>query len=173
MLHFPNSGESGFEPGQSLLKLKGLAQNPGASPVRKRGPKKKEKNGGVGAASDLMPMSPTTASSSSSPPVTFSPGFSKNRTVPNIKSGNVGSNSGKKTSQKGGSSNCKQSLKTSHSSPASTLLAQPPPQPELSNSTTQDSILSFKSADGGPQPASEFFRHDSFSNEMPDNLFDD
>merc|ERR1711936_1250378 len=85
MLHFPNSGEGGFEPGQSLLKLKGLAQNPGASPVRKRAPKKKEKNGSIGATSDLMPMSPTTASSSSSPPVTFSPGFSKNRTVPNIK----------------------------------------------------------------------------------------
>lgn len=173
MLHFPNSGESGFEPGQSLLKLKGLAQNPGASPVRKRGPKKKEKNGGVGATSDLMPMSPTTASSSSSPPVTFSPGFSKNRTVPNIKTGGVCSNSGKKTSQKGGSANCKAGVKKSQSSPASMLMAQPPPQPELSNSTTQDSVLSFKSGDGGPPHSSEFFRHDSFSNEMPDNLFDD
>ena len=166
MLHFP-SGESGFEPGQSLLKLKGLAQNPGASPGRKRGTKKKEKNGSGSATSDLMPMSPTTAaSSSSSPPVTFSPGFSKNRTVHNIKSGGVSSNSGKKTSQKGGSANCKPGLKKSQSSPSSSLLAQPPPQPELSNSTTQDSVLSFKSGDGGPPPSSEFFRHDSFSNEM-------
>ena len=44
-------------------------------------------------------------------------------------------------------------------------------QSELSNSTTEDTVMSYPSDSGGP-PA-EFFRQDSFSQEMPDNLFDD
>ena len=175
MLHFPSGESGGYEPGQSLLKLKGsTTAPPGSSPVRKRLKKKDKNNGSVYA--DLAALSPTTAatSSSSSPPVTFSPGFSKNRTASSsVKSG--GSN-GKKSPQKASASSGgnigKSGLKKSHSSPTS-LLAQPPPQPELSNSTTQDSVLSFKSGDGGPPRSSAFFRHDSFSNEMPENLFDD
>jgi len=176
MLHFPSGESGGYEPGQSLLKLKGsTTAPPGSSPVRKRLKKKDKNNGSV--YTDLAALSPTTAatSSSSSPPVTFSPGFSKNRTASSsVKSG--GSSNGKKSPQKAsasGSGNIgKSGLKKSHSSPTS-LLAQPPPQPELSNSTTQDSVLSFKSGDGGPPRSSAFFRHDSFSNEMPENLFDD
>ena len=170
MLHFPSGGESSYEPGQSLLKLKGSSC--GSSPGRKRGPKKKEKNGiATGTAtSDLIASSPTAASSSCSPPVTFNPGFSKKRHFPNIKSGG----SAKKSNQKAMASGTGKSVPKKSNSTSALLLAQPPPQPELSNSTTQDSVLSFKSGDGGPAPrTSEFFRHDSFSNEMPDNLFDD
>ena len=83
MMHFP-IGENSFGPGQSLLKPKGSSSaSLGSSPGRKRGPKKKVENGS--GHSDLVNTSPTTAaSSSSSPPVTFSPGFSKNRTASSV-----------------------------------------------------------------------------------------
>ena len=53
------------------------------------------------------------------------------------------------------------------------------PSSEIPNGSDDDAIMTFESETvpndpvGAPMNQSEFFRHDSFSNEMPDNLFDD
>ena len=128
------------EVSMSLLKLKGEQ--------KKRGPKRKE----VDTMSD---QSLTGSPTSNSLNVTFSPGFSKD----------------KKSTLKRQMLQ-KEIVKSPQHLRASQMFHQssPPPPLELSNSTTQDSMISFKS-DVVDRP--EFFRHESFSNEMPDNLFDD
>ncbi len=132
---------------------------------KKREPEQPEMNFEPGQSLLKLKTQLTPSSSSGSPPaarrkrgpykkkvkkedlggsVSFSPGFAKERHSP--------------------------PKKAKGSTPASSSLFPPAPgPPELSNSTTQDSVLSFKSDVGGPG----FFRQDSFSNEMPDNLFDD
>ena len=100
-------------------------------------------------------MSPSSTSTSSNA-VTFSPGFSKNKMVPSLKRQHITTAKAKST---------KHGAKKS----AFSLMCQPLPQSELSNSTTEDTVMSYRSDSGPP----EFFRQDSFSQEMPDNLFDD
>ena len=136
-------GGGSMEPGQSLLKLKGGQ--------KKRGPKKKDAL--VDTIGEPVADSPTSADSVSN--VTFSPGISRDKKL-NMTQRHELQNEIPK-GQKAVSSQM-----FHHSSP--------PPPLELSNSTTQDSMISFKS---DVVDRSEFFRHDSFSNEMPDNLFDD
>lgn len=153
-----------MEPGQSLLKLKSKG-----SGGRKRGSKKKEI---VDDAEHIMSTdSPPPLSSQgtvpSSPSVTFSPGFSKDKTVSSLKRQ-------MQQQQKVGKSHHHHRKMTSSNMQQSFL-----PSSEISNAS-DDAIMTFKSepvpndpVGGAPLNQSEFFRHDSFSNEMPDNLFDD
>ena len=147
-----------LEPGSSLLRLKSNSIGPVPTPGRKRGPKKKEEK--LLTAQDHMTPSASTSSTitSSNNAVTFSPGFSKSKLVPSLKrqhqaKSNIKSNNSKQPGPK----------------KAASFVCQPIPQSELSNSTTEDTVMSYRSDSGPP----EFFRQDSFSQEMPDNLFDD
>ena len=185
-----------LEPGSSLLRLKansisgssGNSGNPSppASGGRKRGPKK-NKEGKLLASSatnisaipdnNSMSMSPS-SSSNNAGAITFSPGFSKTKMIPNLKRQN--SNNSKSPNKKSNKSNKNGPSKKSRENNSS-YMCQEQQQPqhhqnllhqsELSNSTTEDTVMSYPSDSGGP-PA-EFFRQDSFSQEMPDNLFDD
>ena len=171
-----------LEPGSSLLRLKAnsisAAGASGPSPPsasgggRKRGSKKKEEKLAAAMAAaqeNSMSMSP---SSSSNNAITFSPGFSKSKMIPNLKrqlsnskppnNKSKNNKNGPKKSAANNSNFMCQEQQQHHQS----LL-----QSELSNSTTEDTMMSYPSDSGGP-PA-EFFRQDSFSQEMPDNLFDD
>lgn len=138
-----------LEPGSSLLKIKSSSTMPTtSSPVRKRASKSKkhqphlsDDNEGGSGVSD-----------SSSLAISFSPGFSKTKAVPSLKRQQHA-----KQQQKALKTKAKK-LATTHDH-------------DLSNSNTQDTVLSCDS--GAAKPASDFFRHDSFSHEMPDNLFDD
>ena len=182
-----------LEPGSSLLRLKansisgssGNSGNPSppASGGRKRGPKKNKEGKllassatNISATPDSNSMSPS--SSSNAGAITFSPGFSKTKMIPNLKRQN--SNNSKSPNKKSNKSNKNGPSKKSRENNSS-YMCQEQQQPqhhqnllhqsELSNSTTEDTVMSYPSDSGGP-PA-EFFRQDSFSQEMPDNLFDD
>jgi len=124
-------------------------------------------------------MSPS-SSSNNAGAITFSPGFSKTKMIPNLKRQN--SNNSKSPNKKSNKSNKNGPSKKSRENNSSYMCQeQQQQQPqhhqnflhqsELSNSTTEDTVMSYPSDSGGP-PA-EFFRQDSFSQEMPDNLFDD
>ena len=106
--------------------------------------------------------------------------FSKTKMIPNLKRQN--SNNSKSPNNKSNKSNKNGPSKKSRENNSSYMCQeQQQQQPqhhqnflhqsELSNSTTEDTVMSYPSDSGGP-PA-EFFRQDSFSQEMPDNLFDD
>lgn len=187
-----------LEPGSSLLRLKansisgssgnsGNPSPPASGGGRKRGPKK-NKEGKLLASSatnisaipdnNSMSMSPS-SSSNNAGAITFSPGFSKTKMIPNLKRQN--SNNSKSPNKKSNKSNKNGPSKKSRENNSSYMCQEQQQQPqhhqnflhqsELSNSTTEDTVMSYPSDSGGP-PA-EFFRQDSFSQEMPDNLFDD
>ena len=173
----PNSSllAAALEPGSSLLRLKSNSigqnspqhhtSNNSPSPSgRKRGPKKKSEKLAAAAQAMMMNLQDQHAemspSSASNLPVTFSPGFSKSKTLK--RQNVVKSKCGKSTPP----------TKKSTNNP-SNMCQQPTPfhHSELSNSTTEDTVMSYRSDSGHVDP--EFFRQDSFSQEMPDNLFDD
>ena len=156
-----------MEPGQSLLKLKPIK---GSGEGRKRSSKKKER---IEAAEQITDSPPPLSSqqgtvSSSSSSVTFSPGFSKDKVMSSLKQRQLQQQPQKVV----------KSQKMSMNS-ASTMHQSFLPSSEIPNGSDDDAIMTFESETvpndpvGAPMNQSEFFRHDSFSNEMPDNLFDD
>ena len=130
-----------MEPGQSLLKLKPKGR-------KKSGKKKDTFDQDEGGDQHMVTGSPLPQTSSSTSPVTFSPGFSKDKTVSSLKRSQVNKSSPHQ-----------------HRSKMPYQSVMPTPDP-----TAPDDIMNEPVAH---MNRSEFFRHDSFSNEMPDNLFDD